>query len=162
MCPGRLIDTVSESDISDDDFDRHGRIRRRPWYSDGEDGDDSDSSQLLQSPAETNDNTEQLSYDPGQTSLANGAVKFPRRSGTSTTRIFLYFNRDYAPALPNGEGLYGFMIYQMIPIIRVLRSCLRLAADEGSFLVESTTEYQTLIDLADHVLSIERLARYFS
>ncbi|KAI1278925.1 hypothetical protein F5Y07DRAFT_359910 [Xylaria sp. FL0933] len=72
MCPRRLIDAVSESNISDDDFDRHGRIRRRPWYSDSEDGDDSGSSRLLQSPAETNDNTEQPSYDPGQTSLANG------------------------------------------------------------------------------------------
>ncbi|KAI0434890.1 hypothetical protein F5Y09DRAFT_191177 [Xylaria sp. FL1042] len=72
MCPRRLIDSVSESSSSDDDFDRHGRIRRQPWYSDSEDGDYSGSTQLLDSRAETNDNTEQPSYDPGQTSLANG------------------------------------------------------------------------------------------
>ncbi|KAI0808875.1 hypothetical protein GGR55DRAFT_696575 [Xylaria sp. FL0064] len=181
MCPRRLIDAVSDTNVSDDDFDRHGRIRRRPWYSDSEDGHDSGSSQLLDSPAETNDNTEQLADDPGHTSLANPSYSFVGGktvltlallvyllitllpgSSTGTTRIFLYFNRNYAPALPNGEGLYGFMSYHMIPIISVLRSCLRLAADEGPFLIESTTEYQTLIDIADHVLSIERLARYFS
>ncbi|KAJ3579547.1 hypothetical protein NPX13_g1016 [Xylaria arbuscula] len=71
MCPARLVDCSSASDItevSDDDFDRHGNIRR-PWNHAA--SNDSNSSQDMESPADPISDEDPVSNAPSQTSRTN-------------------------------------------------------------------------------------------
>ncbi|KAI1424556.1 hypothetical protein F5Y12DRAFT_796959 [Xylaria sp. FL1777] len=158
MCPGILIDCEPEVNISDDEFDRHGRIRRRTSSSSS--SQDFDHGQIVVSPAELDDHIDEPLNNPSQTSPASGGgaqelddqasqTFFPIRpqeqegnanagenhptpSNPGTFWISFPFDRTHPPNPPFRENPRGYIHRQIGPILGVLRTCLQVTEQERS------------------------------
>ncbi|KAI3340900.1 hypothetical protein F4824DRAFT_496503 [Ustulina deusta] len=182
MCPGRLVDSPPDASASDDDFDRHGRIRRRA-YSDSE---DSDADRLVASPVEMNGHAERLPSDPGQTSLANGGgvsgldgeasqtspmMRFPQERGANAAEnrttssnarimtIYLYSSRNHALGLSDGESPREFIHHQVRPLLSALGACVLVTEGEPAFPIRRHSDLQVIESIVQHLQIVWLLAR---